>query len=176
MYLYRKFDIIVLWLCASFATDGYFEFGLDLFRFRCWVSSQFPHRLLVSYITTVAFPGLVVLSNSCMLGLVVFKLWELRRGGGNGWTNLHKNRGSRLRKDCATVLGLSCVLGLSWGLASTTYVSLPGIYIFTILNALQGQWGPSSILDAVCLFLICWRNDFFLFSSQVCLCSCGPWL
>ncbi|CAK6962026.1 adhesion G-protein coupled receptor G5-like [Scomber scombrus] len=103
----------------------------------CWMSSKFPQRLLVSYITTVAFPCVVILYNTCMLGLVVFKLWGLRAGD-SGWNKMNREKGSRLWKDCATVLGLSFVLGLPWGLASTTYSSLPGLYIFTILNSLQG--------------------------------------
>ncbi|KAM9861007.1 adhesion G protein-coupled receptor G3-like [Aulostomus maculatus] len=103
----------------------------------CWISSQFPHRLLVSYATAVAFPCLVVLYNSCMLGLVVFKLWALR-GGNSNWKNGSRENWSRLWKDCVSVLGLSCVLGLPWGLAITTYISLAGVYIFTILNSLQG--------------------------------------
>ncbi|XP_054626843.1 adhesion G protein-coupled receptor G3-like isoform X2 [Dunckerocampus dactyliophorus] len=103
----------------------------------CWISSQFPHRQVVTYVTTVAFPSLVVLFNSCMLGLVVFKLWRLR-GGGGGWEKSSKGRASRLCKDCVTVLGLSCVLGLPMGLSSATYVSVPGIYTFTTLNSLQG--------------------------------------
>ncbi|KAM9366231.1 adhesion G protein-coupled receptor G3-like, partial [Symphorus nematophorus] len=109
----------------------------------CWISSQFPHWLIVSFITTVGFPCLVVLYNSCMLGLVVFKLWGLRRGGGatestSGWRRVNKEKGRRLWKDGATVLGLSCVLGIPWVLATTTYISLPGIYAFTIINSLQG--------------------------------------
>ncbi|KAM8893768.1 adhesion G-protein coupled receptor G1 [Spinachia spinachia] len=103
----------------------------------CWMSN---HRLLVSFVTTVAFPSLVILCNSCMLGVVVFKLWGLRAGGGFG-AALKKMTGeewSKLWKDCATVLGLSFVLGLPWGLASTTFISLTGIYAFTILNSLQG--------------------------------------
>lgn len=123
---------------------GYFELSLWFFfkiSCRCWISSTFPQRLLVSYVTTVAFPCLVILYNSCMLGLVVFKLWRLRKGeGGDGWNKMNREKGSRLRKDCATVLGLSCVLGLPWWLASSTYMSLSGIYIFTILNSLQGQY------------------------------------
>lgn len=109
------------------------------------MSNQFPQRLLVSYITTVALPGLVILSNFCMLGLVVFKLREVKKGRGSGssssWKNLSKEKGNRLWKDCSTVLGLSCVLGLPWGLTTATYISLPGIYAFTVLNCLQGQYG-----------------------------------
>ncbi|AWP02011.1 putative G-protein coupled receptor 56-like [Scophthalmus maximus] len=103
----------------------------------CWMSNQFPQRLVVSYITTVAFPCLVILYNSCMLGLVVFKLWSVRRGSGD-WKTGNSEGGTRLWKDGVTVLGLSWVLGLPWGLAATTYISLPGIYVFTILNSLQG--------------------------------------
>lgn len=108
------------------------------------MSNESEQKLLVvSYITTVAFPFLVVVFNACMLGLVVFKMLELRRGdrsfgSSSDWKKINKERKKRLWKDCVTVLGLSCVLGLPWGLASTTYVSLAGIYIFTVLNSLQG--------------------------------------
>lgn len=109
------------------------------------MSSQFPQRVLVSYITTVAFPCLVILYNSCMLGMVVFRIWGLRRGCRGtestiSWKKMNKEKMTRLWKDCTTVLGLSCVLSLTWGLLSTTYISLPGIYVFTILNSLQGQY------------------------------------
>lgn len=107
------------------------------------MSSQFPQKLnVVSYITVVGFPFLVILGNSCMLGIVVFKLWGLRRGhgGSSSWSKTHKEKGTQLWKDCATVVGLSFVLGLPWGLAATTYISVTGIYIFTILNSLQGQY------------------------------------
>lgn len=57
----------------------------------------------------------------------------------SGWKKTGKDQRSRLWKDGATLLGLSCVLGLPWGLAGLTYVSLPGIYLFTVLNSLQGQ-------------------------------------
>lgn len=110
----------------------------SLFHFRCWLSSDFPQLRLVYYITTVTIPSSVVLCNCCLLVLVVFKLRRLRREGGSSWRSMCKDRGSQLVKDCTTVLGLSCVLGLTWGFTSTTYVSIPGIYIFTVLNSLQG--------------------------------------
>ncbi|XP_041832144.1 adhesion G-protein coupled receptor G1-like isoform X4 [Melanotaenia boesemani] len=109
----------------------------------CWMSSDFPQRLLVGYIT-MAFLCLVILYNSCMLGLVVFELSSRAGRGGyessSDWKKMQKEKGPRLWKDCATVLGLSLVLGLPWGVASSTYlnVPLPGIYLFTILNSLQG--------------------------------------
>ncbi|CAG00691.1 unnamed protein product, partial [Tetraodon nigroviridis] len=89
----------------------------------CWIRSQFPHSLLVSYITTVAFPFLVVLFNSSMVCLVA----------------MNEDSWSRLWRNGATVLCLSCLLGVPWGLAGLTYISdLTGIYLFTVLNSLQG--------------------------------------
>ncbi|XP_026031458.1 adhesion G-protein coupled receptor G1-like isoform X2 [Astatotilapia calliptera] len=110
----------------------------------CWMNSEFPKKhLITSFITTVAFPSLVVLFNACVMGLVVFKLWGIRRGSGGfgsntGWKKTNKNKGWNLWKDSVKVLGLSLVLGLPWGLTSITYVSLPGIYVFTIFNSCQG--------------------------------------
>lgn len=111
---------------------------------RCWLSSEFQYMHLVNYIT-VGLLCLVVLYNSCMLALVVFKLWRIRGGRGgyessSNWKKMTKEKGTRLWKDCATVLGLSCVLGLPWGLASVTYATLAGIYMFTTLTSLQGQF------------------------------------
>ncbi|XP_061669912.1 adhesion G protein-coupled receptor G3-like [Syngnathoides biaculeatus] len=105
----------------------------------CWISSKFRHKRAVTYVTTVAFPFLAVLCNACMLGLVIVKLWRLRGGGAKGggakgsW-----EKASRLGKDCVTVLGLSCVLGLPFGLLTVTYVDLVGVYVFTTLTSLQG--------------------------------------
>ncbi|XP_034427644.1 adhesion G protein-coupled receptor G3-like [Hippoglossus hippoglossus] len=107
----------------------------------CWMRSEFTPSLVVRYITTVAFPCMVILYNACLLGLVVFKLWGIRgRSGDANRSSCWKkaNTGKRLWKDFVTVLGLSCLLGLPWSLASITYISLPGIYVFTILNSLQG--------------------------------------
>ncbi|KAM4593658.1 adhesion G-protein coupled receptor G1 isoform 3-T3 [Odontesthes bonariensis] len=110
----------------------------------CWLSSEFAQRRIVGYFT-VGFLCLVTLYNSCMLVIVVFKLWKIRGGkrgyeSSSDWKKMMKEKGPQLWKDCATVLSLSWVLGLPWGVASTTYlkVSLPGIYMFTILNSLQG--------------------------------------
>ncbi|XP_071386460.1 adhesion G-protein coupled receptor G5-like isoform X2 [Centroberyx affinis] len=112
----------------------------------CWISKDFS---LVTHITVVGYLGLVLLYNSSMLLVVVVKMWKMRestrgasggREGSGGWKTMYREKRARLWKDCATLLGLSCVLGLPWGLAGSTYfsVSLPGLYLFTICNSLQG--------------------------------------
>lgn len=143
----------------------------------------------MSYITVNGYLGVVLLFNTAILVVSMMKMWRLKlRGVQTG------NKMRRLWKDCATVLGLSVVLGLPWGLAFSTYgpLSLAGIYLFTTLNAFQGKcniWFDSSDLFLllfppvtvhlllvfvfkvfVFLFL---RDAFFIF--QVFLCSCGSY-
>lgn len=125
--------------CTSQTVCGSAHFMLRLFHFRCWFSSNFPQLLLVYYVTTVMLPCAVVLLNFCLLVLVVFKLRSLRSEGRSSWRSMCKDRVRQLVKDCTTVLGLSTVLGLTWGFTSITFVSIPGTYIFTVLNSLQGQ-------------------------------------
>ncbi|KAL3992625.1 myelin-oligodendrocyte glycoprotein [Sarotherodon galilaeus] len=141
------FPTVVAAVCGISRVYGKYTLNYsdsNLTQHMCWISDKSEQKLLiVSYITTVAFPFFVVVFNACILGLVVFKMWDLRRGDRNfgsssDWKKINKEKRKRLWKDCVTVLGLSCVLGLPWGLASTTYVSLGGIYVFTVLNSLQG--------------------------------------
>ncbi|KAM9832141.1 adhesion G protein-coupled receptor G3 [Neosynchiropus ocellatus] len=103
----------------------------------CMMSSQFPHSSLVIYVTAVVYPCLVILCNSCMLGVVVYKMFGQRRSP-SVWREGNKDNWRRLLKGCATVLGLSCVVGLPWGLTAVTFISTTGIYVFTVLNSLQG--------------------------------------
>lgn len=98
---------------------------------RCWITNR-----LVSYITVNGYLGLVLLFNTAILVVTLVKMWHIKFRSVQ-----HGNRIRRLWKDWVTVLGLSVVLGLPWGLAFSTYgpLSLPGIYLFTTLNAFQGK-------------------------------------
>ncbi|XP_047665941.1 adhesion G protein-coupled receptor G3 [Tachysurus fulvidraco] len=96
----------------------------------CWITNK-----IVSYITVNGYLGLVLLFNTAIMAVTVVKMWKLKLRG--------VQTGSRLRrlwKDWAILLGISVVLGLPWGLAFCTYgpLGLPGIYLFTIINAFQG--------------------------------------
>ncbi|XP_017565260.2 adhesion G-protein coupled receptor G5-like [Pygocentrus nattereri] len=96
----------------------------------CWIPTA-----AVRYITVNGYLGLVLLFNIAILAVTVVKMRQLRLR-----TVQAGRKVRRFWKDWANLLGLSCVLGLPWGLAFTTKgaISLPGIYIFTILNAFQG--------------------------------------
>ncbi|XP_072321526.1 adhesion G protein-coupled receptor G3-like [Eucyclogobius newberryi] len=143
------FPTLVVAICLTAGVYGKYEANLTdadnqtAIGQMCWISSDAPHGLIASFVTTVAFPCLVVVYNGFMLGRVVCQLWDLRRAdygmeGNRNWKELQKERMTRLWKDAVTVLGLTCLLGLPWGLASLTYISTAGIYVFSVFNALQG--------------------------------------
>lgn len=92
---------------------------------RCWLTSP------PAYSATLCYAGLILLFNMLVLGRVVMILRSIRRQKGQA------------RKDWATVLGLTCLLGTTWGLAFFGFgiFLVPQLYLFTILNSLQGRWG-----------------------------------
>uniref|UniRef100_A0A493SZR7 Adhesion G protein-coupled receptor G5 n=1 Tax=Anas platyrhynchos platyrhynchos TaxID=8840 RepID=A0A493SZR7_ANAPP len=92
---------------------------------RCWLTSKPAHFV------TLCYAGLILLFNTLMLAAVVVMLRRI------------KSQKGQARRDWATVLGLTCLLGTTWGLAFFSFgvLLIPQLYLFTILNSLQGQWG-----------------------------------
>ncbi|NXT50192.1 AGRG5 protein, partial [Pluvianellus socialis] len=88
----------------------------------CWLTS------LPAHYATLCYAGLILLFNTLVLGRVMMLLRRNRRQKGQA------------RKDWATVLGLTCLLGTTWGLAFFSFgvFLVPQLYLFTILNSLQG--------------------------------------
>ncbi|PKU42402.1 g-protein coupled receptor 56 [Limosa lapponica baueri] len=93
----------------------------------CWLTSPPAHY------ATVCYAGLILLFNTLVLGRVGMILRRIRQQNGQA------------RKDWATVLGLTCLLGTTWGLGFFSFgvFLVPQLYLFTILNSLQGV-GASS--------------------------------
>nr|XP_013804084.1 PREDICTED: uncharacterized protein LOC106489447 [Apteryx mantelli mantelli] len=87
----------------------------------CWLTSRAAHN------GTLCYAGLILLFNTLVLLIVVRILRSSRRQTGTA------------RKDWATVLGLTCLLGVTWGLAFFSFgvFFVPQLYLFTILNSLQ---------------------------------------
>ncbi|XP_019143882.2 adhesion G protein-coupled receptor G3 isoform X1 [Corvus cornix cornix] len=115
------------WVLLGFA--GLLE-APRLSLFRCWITSE---HLLVHYITNCGYFGLIFLFNMAVFGVVTQKSCSLQNTGAV--------QGHRKPWKVALVAaGLFCLLGATWALAFLTYgiSSAAVLYIFTILNSLQG--------------------------------------
>ncbi|XP_072202455.1 adhesion G-protein coupled receptor G5 isoform X2 [Excalfactoria chinensis] len=88
----------------------------------CWLTSPSAHYM------TLCYAGLILLFNVLVLVAVVVVLRKMRQ------------QQQRARRDCMTVLGLTCLLGTTWGTAFCAFgvLLVPQLYLFTILNSLQG--------------------------------------
>ncbi|XP_044219671.1 adhesion G-protein coupled receptor G5-like isoform X1 [Thunnus albacares] len=89
----------------------------------------------VKMVTTVGVYSLVFVFNLIMLVVTVRRVVSLRH---------HKEFGQiqrdRAKRDICTLLGVSVLLGITWGLIFFSFGDLttPGLYAFSILNSLQG--------------------------------------
>ncbi|KAJ7401109.1 adhesion G protein-coupled receptor G3 [Pitangus sulphuratus] len=96
----------------------------------CWITSK---HLLLHYITNCGYFSLIFLFNMALFGVVTQKSCSLQgtgvvQGGHKPW------------KVALVAAGLFCLLGATWALAFLTHgtSSAPVLYLFTILNSLQG--------------------------------------
>ncbi|MBN3311020.1 AGRG2 protein, partial [Amia calva] len=101
---------------------------LDSGSSMCWITN-----MSVKYSTIIGYFAILMLFNGAILISVVTKMVLLKS----------LNNGNKKRHDCratCSVLGLTCGLGLTWGLGffSMGYTNLPIIYAFCILNSFQG--------------------------------------
>ncbi|XP_021263718.1 adhesion G-protein coupled receptor G5 isoform X2 [Numida meleagris] len=89
----------------------------------CWLTSSPAHYM------TLCYAGLILLFNVLVLVAVVVVLRRTRQ-----------QQQQRARRDWVTVLGLTCLLGTTWGTAFCAFgvLLVPQLYLFTILNSLQG--------------------------------------
>ncbi|NXB20899.1 AGRG3 protein, partial [Rhagologus leucostigma] len=96
----------------------------------CWITSK---HLLVHYITNCGYFGLIFLFNMAVFGVVTQKSCSLQ---GTGAVQGYR----KPWKVALVAAGLFCLLGATWALAFLTYgiSSMPVLYLFTILNSLQG--------------------------------------
>uniref|UniRef100_A0A8C8B8J5 Adhesion G protein-coupled receptor G5 n=1 Tax=Otus sunia TaxID=257818 RepID=A0A8C8B8J5_9STRI len=116
------------WPCLPMAqrdTYGYHTIstseGYNVPFARCWLTSPPAHY------ATLCYAGLILLFNTLVLGRVVTILRRIQQQKGQA------------RKDWVTVLGLTCLLGTTWGLAFFSFgvFLVPQLYLFTILNSLK---------------------------------------
>lgn len=147
----------------------------------CWITDEtFFYSLNLTYFTTV------FLFNSAIFMVVASRIWKMQKV-------LKPN--SRIRAECEgksqgdnhrrfsdacqsiiTLIGLTCLLGTSWGLAflGSGHVNYPILYLFCILNSLQGgsvvKCGlhvlTESLLVSIVRFL--WGLLYFIWDSLCC--------
>ncbi|XP_066569740.1 adhesion G-protein coupled receptor G2 [Amia ocellicauda] len=93
----------------------------------------FVNNVVVRNVTILSLVFLVCLFNLVMLSITVKKIMSMRSNKVSG-----ENRSAC--QDVGTVLGITFLLGTTWGLAFFSFgpLELTGIYLFTILNSLQG--------------------------------------
>ena len=118
---------------------------------------------------------MAVASRICKMKQVLKNNSEFRaETEGKSWGDTQ--RFSASCKSGLTLLGITCLMGTTWGLAflGSGFVNYPILYLFCILNSLQG-------LMSVCLTLFIWfdlylyegLNKFLCVSHQPHLnCSC----
>ncbi|KAM8894795.1 adhesion G-protein coupled receptor G1-like [Spinachia spinachia] len=89
----------------------------------------------VKMVTTVGVFCLVFVFNMIMLVVTVRRIVGLRQSKEFGQSARHK-----AQRGVCTLLGVTTLLGITWGLVffSFGYLTTPGLYLFCILNPLQG--------------------------------------
>lgn len=104
----------------------------------CWITSPLIHNIV-----NLSFFSLVFLFNSVMLGAMVREI-------------LRQNKKGHKLKHVLALFGLSILLGIPWALIFFSFTSgvfcLVSLYIFTIINSLQGflifLWYWTMVLQA----------------------------
>ncbi|XP_031514054.1 adhesion G protein-coupled receptor G3 isoform X1 [Papio anubis] len=111
----------------------------------CWFREGTAMYTL--YITVHGYFLITFLFGMVVLALVAWKIFTL------SGTTAVKERGQNWKK-VLTILGLSSLLGVTWGLAIFTPLGLSTVYIFALFNSLQG------------VFICCWFTILYLPSQS----------
>ncbi|MED6244144.1 hypothetical protein ATANTOWER_024474 [Ataeniobius toweri] len=95
----------------------------------CWIRNN-----IAFYVAVVAYFCVIFIFNVIMLIVVLVQLNRIKN------QNPHNNRHRSVLQDARSVIGISILLGLSWGFAFFAWgpVNLPFMYLFAIFNSLQG--------------------------------------
>ncbi|XP_063294245.1 adhesion G-protein coupled receptor G1-like isoform X2 [Pelobates fuscus] len=123
--------VLVIFIISLINSDYYGAHSVDIDRSSansqatlCWLTEPVIHIVLnigLFAIVLVLNCGMLIAMARCVLRL------------------MPHTRGEKVQH-CVTLLGLSCMVGLPWGVAffSFGFLYLPMQYVFSILNSLQG--------------------------------------
>ncbi|XP_060740128.1 adhesion G-protein coupled receptor G2 [Tachysurus vachellii] len=97
----------------------------------CWITDPNLH-----YVVNIGYYSAIFLFTFLTFVVMLRWLWLLRRKSPTVTSSVKRSRPS----DALTIMGLCCILGLSWGFAFFAYgpMRIPAYYIFSVLNSCQG--------------------------------------
>ncbi|XP_042245957.1 adhesion G-protein coupled receptor G2-like [Thunnus maccoyii] len=135
--------VIVLFILGKYGEQVIHTDNTENNEAMCWITDSDVH-----YIVNIGYYVLVFLFTFTTFIIMLSWLFCLKR------TKAGNAQMSRNGKNIVTILGLCCMLGITWGFAFFAYGALriPSYYIFTALNSFQGfflfiyyyntrQWG-----------------------------------
>ncbi|XP_067853844.1 adhesion G protein-coupled receptor G3-like isoform X2 [Heptranchias perlo] len=115
----------VLIIVVGVSTDNYGRYSIPIkgnnsSPAMCWITNKTVH-----YVTNFAYFILIFLGNTIMLIILCAKMIKLK--------GINKN-------SIFTILGLTCLLGITYGIMLFSHgpLTVPAMYLFSILNPLQG--------------------------------------
>lgn len=103
---------------------------LSLFH-SCWIKND-----IAFYVAVVAYFCVIFLFNLVMFVVVLVQLCRIKR------QNPHNLQHRTTLQDVRSVMGITILLGLTWGFAFFAWgpLNLPFMYLFAIFNSLQGKF------------------------------------
>ncbi|XP_023647989.2 adhesion G-protein coupled receptor G5-like [Paramormyrops kingsleyae] len=121
--------VVIILLCLGKYGQQTASFGQSSNVTMCWITD-----ILVHYIVNIGYYALVFLFTFTIFIIIVRRLVYFM--GKNAGTS----KAGSGRADIFTIMGLCCLLGITWGFAFLSYgpLTIPALYIFTILNSFQG--------------------------------------
>ncbi|XP_048852726.1 adhesion G-protein coupled receptor G2-like isoform X2 [Brienomyrus brachyistius] len=121
--------VVIILLCLGKYGQQTTNFGQSSNVTMCWITD-----ILVHYIVNIGYYALVFLFTFTIFIIIVRRLvYFMGKTAGT-------SKAGTGRADILTVMGLCCLLGVTWGFAFLSYgpLTIPALYIFTILNSFQG--------------------------------------
>ncbi|XP_035535177.1 adhesion G-protein coupled receptor G2-like isoform X2 [Morone saxatilis] len=98
----------------------------------CWITDSDTH-----YAVNIGYYVLVFIFTLTTFTIILSWLFCLKR---TSVGKMQIGKSGKSGKSIVTILGLCCMLGLTWGFAFFAYgvLRIPAYYIFTVLNSFQG--------------------------------------
>lgn len=117
-------------LKASVFIMSFLLMFLYFFSSSCWLKND-----IAFYVAVVAYFCIIFVLNLSMFVVVMVHLRRIKR------QNPHNNQYRSSLHDLRSIAGLTFLLGLTWGFAFFAWgpVKLAFMYLFSILNSLQGE-------------------------------------